>query len=301
MDSLNSLVVFVQVAETRSFVAAGRALGVSASAIGKSIARLEDRLGVRLFHRSTRSMTLTAEGALFVERGRRILAELAAAEQELAHPDAAPSGRLRISLPQVGMLFLPMLSDFMAAYPHIELDLDVTDRIVDVIEDGFDAVVRTGAPRDSRLAARKLGDYRYLLVASPAYLAQHGMPAVPADLTRHACLHYRFAHTGKLEDWGIERGPGEPEWQLPISMVCNSVETRVHFAVQGRGIAFLPDFAIRRELSRGDLCEVLAGQVGRGGSFTMLWPNSKYPAPRVRALVDFMRERTALGVLLPAR
>ncbi|MDR5661225.1 LysR family transcriptional regulator, partial [Burkholderia cenocepacia] len=136
-------VVFVQVAETRSFVAAGRALGLSASAIGKRIARLEARLNVRLFHRSTRSITLTAEGARFLERCRRVIAEIDAAERELTQSVEAPRGRLRVSLPTIGTLLLPVLADFMAAYPEIELDIDFSDRIVDVIDEGFDVVLRT--------------------------------------------------------------------------------------------------------------------------------------------------------------
>ena len=151
MDSLSGFAVFVQVAETRSFVAAGRLLGVSASAVGKSVARLEERLGVRLFHRSTRSVTLTAEGILFLERSRRILAEIEAAERELSQATVAPRGRLRISLPLVSSLVLPVLGEFMQAYPDIELDLDFSDRLVDVIEEGFDAVVRSGEPADLSL------------------------------------------------------------------------------------------------------------------------------------------------------
>jgi DNA-binding transcriptional LysR family regulator len=142
MDSLNGFVVFVQVAEMRSFVAAGRHLGVSASAVGKSIARLEDKLGVRLFHRSTRSITLTAEGHLLLERSRRILAEIEAAQQELTQAAERPVGRLRLSLPLVGSLVLPVLGDFMRQYPQIQLDLEFTDRMVDVIAEGYDAVLR---------------------------------------------------------------------------------------------------------------------------------------------------------------
>src|SRR6218665_3604929 len=192
MDSLNGFVVFVQVAETRSFVAAGRLLGVSASAVGKSVAPLEEKLGVRLFHRSTRSVTLTAEGTLFLERSRRILAEIDAAELELSQASAAPGGRVRVSLPLVSSLMLPVLGEFMRAYPQIELDLDFTDRMVDVIEEGFDAVVRTGEPADSRLSARRLGSFQMRLVASPDYLACRSTPRTPADLLQHTCLHYRF-------------------------------------------------------------------------------------------------------------
>jgi DNA-binding transcriptional LysR family regulator len=291
LDSLNGFVVFVQVAETRSFVAAGRLLGVSASAIGKSVARLEDRLGVRLFHRSTRSVTLTAEGALFLERSRRILAEIEAAQLELSQASAAPRGRLRISLPLVSPLVLPVLGDFMRAYPEIELDLDFTDHLVDVIEDGFDAVVRTGEPADSRLSARRLGAFGFMLVASPGYLAQHGTPQVPADLLQHRCLHYRFPHSGKLEPWALRRAPDEPELQLPTSMICNNIETRLCFALRGLGIAYLPDFSIREPLAAGLLQPVLSGHVERRNVFHVLWPASKHPSPKVRALVDFLCER----------
>ncbi|MGS1006551.1 LysR family transcriptional regulator [Achromobacter anxifer] len=291
MDSLNGFVVFVQVAETRSFVAAGRLLGVSASAIGKSVARLEEKLGVRLFHRSTRSVTLTAEGALFLERSRRILAEIEAAELELSQAAAAPRGRLRVSLPLVSGLVLPVLGEFMREYPEIELDLDFTDRMVDVIEEGFDAVVRTGEPADSRLSARRLGSFQILLVASPAYLASRGTPKAPADLLHHSCLHYRFPSSGKLEAWALRQAAGEPELQLPVSMICNNIETRTCFALQGLGIAYLPDFAIREPLADGSLVPVLAGQAERTNVFHMLWPASKHPSPKVRALVDFLASR----------
>ncbi|MEG3080509.1 LysR family transcriptional regulator [Halomonas sp. 5021] len=291
MDSLNGFVVFVQVAETRSFVAAGRLLGISASAVGKSVARLEKKLGVRLFHRSTRSITLTAEGTLFLERSRRILAEIEAAELELAQATVAPRGRLRVSLPLVSSLILPVLGEFMREYPEIELDLDFTDRMVDVIEEGFDAVVRTGEPADSRLTARRLGRFGSVLVASPDYLEQRGTPQVPADLLHHSCLHYRFPNSGKLETWALRQEPGAPPLQLPTSMICNNIETRVCFALRGLGIAYLPDFAIREPLADGRLKLVLADHVERSGEFHVLWPASKHPSPKVRALVDFLCER----------
>lgn len=291
MDSLNGFVVFVQVAETRSFVAAGRVLGVSASAVGKSVARLEEKLGVRLFHRSTRSITLTAEGTLFLERSRRILAEIEAAELELSQASAAPRGRLRVSLPLVSSLLLPVLGEFMREHPQIQLDLDFTDRMVDVVEEGFDAVVRTGEPADSRLTARRLGSFKVQLVASPAYLEQRGTPLVPGDLREHSCLHFRFPNSGKLEPWALRQTPGEPELQLPTSMICNNIETRVCFAMQGLGIAYLPDFAIGHALAEGRLVPILADYVQRNVVFHVLWPSSRHPAPKVRALVDFLCER----------
>ncbi|UYA61872.1 Transcriptional regulator, LysR family [Pectobacterium sp. F1-1] len=291
MDSLNGFVVFIQVAETRSFVAAGRLLGVSASAVGKSVARLEEKLGVRLFHRSTRSITLTAEGSLFLARSRRILAEIEAAELELSQTRVVPRGRLRVSLPLVSSLVLPVLGEFMREYPEIELDLDFTDRMVDVIEEGFDAVVRTGDPVDSRLTARKLGTFRFMVVAAPDYLIRHGTPQKPADLMQHTCLHYRFPNSGKLEPWALRLPPGEPELPLPTSIVCNNIETRLCFALQGLGIAYLPDFSIHKLLASGHLQPILTDYVERNGVFHVLWPASKHPSPKVRALVDFLCAR----------
>ncbi|KAG1450606.1 hypothetical protein G6F57_016362 [Rhizopus arrhizus] len=157
LDNLANLQTFVHAADTRSFVETGRLQGISASAAGKCVARLEHALGVRLFHRSTRSITLTAEGQLFLARCRRILDERDAARTELAQPHATPRGTLRIGLPLVGDLTLPLMAEFMAAYPDIRLDLDFSDRLVDVIEEGFDAVLRVGEPSDSRMHARRLG------------------------------------------------------------------------------------------------------------------------------------------------
>ncbi|MEN0577652.1 DNA-binding transcriptional regulator, LysR family [Phytobacter palmae] len=291
MESLNGFVVFVQVAEMRSFVAAGRNLGVSASAVGKSIARLEDKLGVRLFHRSTRSITLTAEGHLLLERSRRILAEIEAAQQELTQAAEHPTGRLRLSLPLVGSLVLPVLGDFMRQYPQIQLDLEFTDRMVDVIAEGYDAVLRIGPPADSRLSARKLGQFRTVVVASPDYLARYGEPQSPADLSHHACLQYRFPSSGKLERWVMRGNDAENELVLPKTMVCNNIETRVCFALRGLGIAWLPDFAIREALEEGALREVLTRYASHTGVVHLLWPASKYPSPKLRVLIDFLSAR----------
>lgn len=291
MNSLNGFIVFVQVANKRSFVAAGRELGVSASAVGKSVKRLEEKLGVRLFHRSTRSITLTAEGSLFLERCRHILAEIEAAENELSQATGTARGRLRVSLPLVSSLVLPVLGEFMREYPEIELDLDFSDRVVDVIEEGFDAVLRTGEPADSRLSARRLGSFQMRLVASPDYLKSRGTPKTPTDLLQHTCLHYRFPNSGKLETWALQQEPNEAELQIPPSMICNNTEIRVSFALQGLGIAYLPDFSIREPLIDGRLCSILANKVKCTGVFHILWPASKYPSPKVRTLVDFLAAR----------
>ncbi|MGE8687394.1 MAG: LysR family transcriptional regulator [Achromobacter sp.] len=288
MESLTGIAFFVQAAETRSFSEAGRHLGVSSSAIGKSVSRLEERLGVRLFHRSTRNMTLTPEGALFLERCRRILCEVEAAELELAETRRAPRGRLRISLPLVGMLVMPALTAFMHRHPAIELDVDFSDRLVDVIEEGFDVVIRTGQLADSRLMSRPLGNYRLQLVASPDYLAGRGMPETPADLRHHACLQHKFPSTGKLEPWPLKRAQGSSEWTLPASMVCNTSAALMDVALAGLGIACLPDYMVRKAIGQGALVTLLDAYVEHQGTFWLLWPSSKHLAPKLRAFIDFM-------------
>jgi DNA-binding transcriptional LysR family regulator len=289
MASLNGIEFFTHAADTRSFSEAGRILGVSSSAVGKGVSRLEERLGVRLFHRSTRSITLTAEGALFLERCRRILGELAAAEQELSETQQTPRGKLRISVPLVGMLVMPALTAFMRRYPAIALDVDFSDRLVDVIEDGFDAVIRTGEPADSRLMSTWLYDYKLLLVGAPGYFAGNGTPHVPADLARHACLQHKFPSTGKLEPWPLRVVEGEAETVLPASMVCNTSEALVDVARAGLGIACLPDFMVQEALAADELVTVLDNFNDHQGSFRLLWPSSKHLAPKLRAFIDFMR------------
>ena len=288
MDSLGSLNAFVRAAETRSFTVAGRQLGVSSSAIGKSVARMEERLGVRLFHRSTRSITLTAEGALFLDRCRRIFSEIEAAELELSQTHEAPRGTLRVGLPLVGMLMIPTLAAFMRTYPEIMLDLDFSDRIIDVIEEGFDAVVRFADAGDTRLMSRALGTYRRRLVAAPAYLAAKGVPKTPDDLKAHACLHHRFPTSRRFEQWPLPPEQAGVEIELPKTAVASTLEPLIYMAEQGLGIAYLPDLAIGRQLREGLLVTVLDDYTDRSGPLRVLWPSSRHLAPKLRAFVDFL-------------
>ncbi|CAA0100805.1 HTH-type transcriptional regulator PgrR [Starkeya nomas] len=290
MDQFAALSAFVQSAETGSFVAAGRQLGLSASAVGKAVARLEQRLDVRLFHRNTRNMTLTEEGRLFLERCRRIFDEVEAAEAELAQASRTPRGRLRVSLPLVGMLLTPVLAGFMRAYPEVQLDLDFTDRLVDVVEEGFDAVIRTGRPSDSRLMSRNIGRFRLLIVAAPAYLERCGIPATPQDLARHRCLHQRSPTTGKLRPWPFARSGAAEKIDLPEAMSATAIDPLIRLAVEGLGIACLPPFAVRDEIADGRLVSLLEEYVVEADQFSVLWPAGRQLTPKVRAFVDFMAE-----------
>ncbi|WP_420954843.1 LysR family transcriptional regulator [Burkholderia gladioli] len=290
MDNLNGIVAFVRTAETLSFVAAGRKLGISASAVGKTIARLERSLGVRLFHRTTRRVTLTEEGRHFHERCHRILEELRDAEATLSASAQTPRGRLRVSLPVIGYRFLlPVLPAFSARYPDIELDLDFNDRLVDVVEGGFDAVIRSGQLSDSSLMSRRLGPFRFVLCASPDYLARAGVPRGLADLAAHEGVRYRFPTTGKLQPWSLLPDGGEPP-NLRCAMTCNNMEALRGAVIAGFGIGFMPDFLARDALAAGSLVEVLEPHSIAPGQFSILWPSSRQLSPKLRVFVNFMCE-----------
>jgi DNA-binding transcriptional LysR family regulator len=284
------------VADTRSFTEAGKRLGISSSGVGKSIGRLEDKLGVRLFQRNTRTITLTVEGALFLERCRRIIAEFEAAELELSNAREQPEGKLRISLPLVSGLVMPVIIRFMRTYPEIELDIDFSDRMVDVIEEGFDAVLRTGEPGDSRLISKRLGSFQLQIVASPDYLAQYGVPKRPGDLSSHSCLLHKFPSTGKFEQWPLCGDGADSAVELPQTMVCNTTEVIVDVARAGLGIACLPDFMTAKAIKSGELVQVLADYTVHTGVFSLLWPSSKHLSLKLRAFIDFMH-----GQLFPGR
>ena len=288
-DNLVGLTSFVRAADAHSFVAAGRLLGISASAVGKNVARLEVQLGVRLFHRSTRYIRLTAEGEIFCERARRILDDLADARAMMQQSAQAPQGRLRVSLPVIGYRFLlPHVPEFSRQYPAIELDLDFNDHLVDVIEDGVDVAIRSGELADSGLLARRLGPFRLMLLAAPAYLAQRGTPATPHDLAGHACLRFRLPSSGKLQEWVLRK---DEVLAAPSTLVCNNMEAMREACIAGLGVAYMPDFLVRDALSSGALSPVLAQYGDLGGQFWMLWPASRQLSPKLRAFVDFMAPR----------
>lgn len=293
LDSLSGITAFVQVAETRSFTEAGRLLEISSSAVGKSVARMEERLGVRLFHRSTRSVTLTAEGELFLERCKRIIQEAEQAEIELSQLAEAPRGKLRISVPLQNTLIFPLLAGFMQAYPQIELDVDLSDRMVDIVEEGFDAVIRTGQPSDSRLMSRKLGEYKLELVASPAYLARHGRPTHPDQLRNHACLMHKFPASGALERWPVRAEDAESDPELGKVITCTTTDALAHLALEGLGIACLADFSTIDALREGKLEKLLPEFTEHRGSLWMLWPSSRNATPKLRVLIDYFKEHIA--------
>jgi DNA-binding transcriptional LysR family regulator len=291
MDHFGALGAFVHAAQTRSFTEAGRRTGVSSSAVGKAVARLEEELGVRLFHRSTRAITLTSEGSLFLERCHRIFAEYEVAKRELTQAAGKPQGKLRLGLPQLGMRLMPHLIAFQQAYPEVELELEFSDRLVNVIEEGFDAVMRIGEVEDSRLMMRKLNGYSHRLVASPHYLSLRGVPSRPSQLSGHSCLRYRYPTSGKLDAWPLIAKKGQASVELGQSATANAIEPLMAMAEAGQGIACLPDFFVEDAIADGRLVPVLDRYVRDHRTFSILWPSSRQPLPKIKAFVSFMTSR----------
>lgn len=292
MDNMSGIVAFVRTADLGSFAAAGRVMGISASAVGKAVAKLEAQLGVRLMQRSTRSIRLTEEGQLFHRRCKTVLDDLDDARNVLAHSTETPRGRLKVSSPIVSYhLLLPVLPDFLRRYPEVELDLDFNDRIVDLIDESVDVAIRSGTLPDSNLMTRALRPFQQLLCAAPAYLARHGTPLMPRDLDRHDAVRFRFPNSGKLQEWPLTLAPGEPELRPRTIITCNNMEALRGAVVQGLGIGCMPDFLAREPLARGELKTVLMDQIDGPGQFRLLWPSNRHLSPKVRAFVDFVSER----------
>jgi len=289
-DSLSGLVAFVRAAELQSFTLAGRGLGISSSAVGKSVSRLEERLGVRLFYRNTRKISLTSEGLDFFARCRTLLQQLQDAEAALADSKLRPKGLLRVSLPAVGYrLIAGSIREFYKRYPEIELDLDFSDRMVDVINEGFDAVIRSGSLPDSSLAAKKICGFRFVLCASPDYLNRYGTARDVNDLNSYRGIGYKLPSTGKLQPWLLEENNNQIQIQIETSIVMNSVEAVLAACRNGMGVAYLPDFVIQEYLESQEIIQVLSN-LSLSGEFWIVWSPTRLLPPKTRALIDFLGE-----------
>ena len=288
MDRLLELDVYVQVAQAGSFTAAGRDLGLSPSAVSKQIARLEDRLGVRLLNRTTRKVAMTEEGAAFFDHAKRIIADLDEAEQALSHLRAAPRGLLRVNMPvTIGHLILaPLIPEFLRRYPDVEVDLTLNDRMVDLVEEGMDLGIRIGELKDSSLIARKLAPSRRAVCAAPSYLEHAGTPRRPADLADHNCLVYTY-RTWR-NDWPFRGPEGGETVHVTGSFSANNGEVLRQAALGGSGIIMLPIWQLRDDLMAGRLVELLPDYSSPDADIHAVYPQTRYLAPRVRAFVDYL-------------
>lgn len=291
MESLTGLAAFVHAAEQRSYVVAGRILGVSSSAVAKNISRLEARLGVRLLNRTTRSISLTEAGGVFYDRCRRILDDLRDAEAVLSESREQPQGRLHVSVPLIvgHHLLMPHLAAFRSLHPRLELDVALDDRVTDIVAEGVDVAIRSGDLADSRLMARRIGPQHFVVCGSPAYLGRHGVPQGPDDLLRHACIHFKYPSSGRLAPWAFR--PPHDGRRLPASLVFNNTDAGLRAAVDGLGLAHLPVYVARPAIDAGRLQPVLTGDMVPFGALSCVWPANRLLSPKVRAFVDFAVDR----------
>jgi LysR family transcriptional regulator for bpeEF and oprC len=285
--------VFVRVAEARSFTAASSRLGLSPSAVSKAISRLEERVGARLLYRNTRNVSLTDEGKALLERSRQILSDLDDLESVLSRRRYKPRGRLRIQMPTAfgRRVIMPLVAEFSEHNPDVVIDAELSDRVPDLAEEGLDAVVRSGEFRDSHLAARKLCEIRYASVASPAYLARHGVPKTPGDLDKHRCLGSYMPHAHRYRDWTFILNGSESARPMHGQLNVNNAEALVDAAVRGLGIATLATFVAAEPIRSGLLRVVLQEYMPPGPTLWVVYPEREFLPARVQAFVDFLSDR----------
>lgn len=284
---------FLRVAELGSFGAAARELGLSPSAVSKQIRALEDRLGVRLVHRTTRRVGLTELGLRYRERARELLDEFDALEAEVRGLQSSPRGTLRVSAPQdFGRLFLcEIVARFIEAYPELRLEFDLTDRLVDLLHDGIDVAVRVARPADSSLVMRRLGTCERVLCASPDYLARHGEPTTLQELEGHDCIEYAYAASPGA--WEFRFGRRRRSLVPTGRLRANAGWAMREMVLAGHGIALLPSFLVFDDVKKGDLALVMPEQLDADLAVMALMPSSEPVPAKVRAFVDFLAESLA--------
>lgn len=293
---LEFLAAFVAVAENGSFAEAAKKLGRDASIVSRRVSQLEQHLGVRLLSRTTRRVALTEVGALYYRRVQASLDELAIASQEASDLAASPQGLLRISVPVTfGRQWIaPLLPAFLACHPQIRIDARFSDRLVDVVSEGFDVAIRVGVLRDSSFTSRKIASYRTLLVAAPAYLSRHGKPKTPADLAKHACLG--FSGHADWPDWLMMKNGRRKTIRPAGPLIADNSEVVLMAAIEGAGITFTPDWLAGPALRERKLVEVLPGWGGKaeGGVYAILPPGRLIPT-KTRLFVDDIAKSIKAG------
>lgn len=295
MDRLGAMRLFVAVAETGSFSSGAQRVGLSKSVASKQIKALEDHLGARLINRTTRRLNLTEVGTAYAERCRRLLADLDETEASVSRLHADPRGVLRINAPMsFGQQHLaPLLAEFLRRYPHIELDLNLNDRRVDLLEEGVDVAIRIGELEDSSLIARKLSETELVACASTDYVAQQGLPGHPDELARHPCLGYSL-RAGR-DVWRFRRDGEEVSVNVQGPLRVNNGDTLRVAALAGLGIVLSPCFISGADLQAGRLVRVVPEWRAATLGIYAVYPPHRYLSAKVRAMVDFLRDHVIRG------
>lgn len=288
---LGSIELFCLAAETGSFTAAANLAGVTPAAVSRSVARLEERLGVRLFVRTTRQMRLTDSGRVYYQQCRQALTQLVDAEREVTGQQSQPSGLLRISVPTpyAHYRLLPKLPAFRRLFPDVQVDVHISNRNIDFADDGFDLAIRGKAPTDSGLIARTLEEAELVVVATPEYLREAGTPTSLEALAKHDCIQYQLPSSGRNLPWAFQR---DGQWvELETSGNCACLDDylgAVTLVKHGAGLMQTYRFTVQQALERGELCEVLSAFGGARRPFILLYPHARHVPQRVRAFIDFI-------------
>ncbi|GBG01401.1 LysR family transcriptional regulator [Azospira sp. I13] len=288
MDRFREMEAFVAVVDTGSFVKAADLLGSSKAAVSRLVQDLESRLGARLLHRTTRRLSLTEAGQLYLERSRQILEELEDADSAVGLTSAQAVGRLKVNAPlSFGVQHLaPLWGAFLATHPEVMLDVSLNDRVVDLVEEGFDLAVRITRMPDSSLVSRRLASTRILLCASPQYLAAHGAPRSLADLTDHQFIGYSYSPTGDTLE--LQGPTGLESVNLKPRFHANNGDTCRAAALDHQGIVFQPNFLVYQDLAAGRLVPILSQYQPRELGIYAVYPSRKHLSGKVRALVNFL-------------
>ncbi|MDK4705979.1 LysR family transcriptional regulator [Rhizobium sp. CNPSo 4062] len=291
MDRLTSLTVFGRVVECGGFSAAARRLNMSVTMVGNHVQSLEDRLGARLLNRTTRRISLTETGKYYYERSLQILADLEEADRAAGALSTTPRGTLKLYTSGAIVRFLlPVVNEFMTQYPAISLDFNVGERSIDMVEEGYDLMIRTLPASDSTLVARKLAPWRHMLVCSPEYRDTHPMPRVPADLAEHNCLQYTYYPYG--DEWRFEDADGKQVGvKISGNVVSNSAETLRFLLASGQGIFLAPSFIVFEEVAAGRLVRVMPDYRAVEFTISAIYPNRSHLPTKVRLFIDLLAER----------
>jgi len=292
MDRFHAIEAFVKVVETGSFARAAERLGVSVSSVSRHVTDLEAHLNARLLNRTTRRLSLTEIGRAFHERCVQLLADLEEAEESAGEGAVVPRGTLRLTC---GVTFgerylAPAIAEFMARYPQMRFDTELSDRVVDLVEEGFDAAVRIGAVGGQNLVARKVGTTRLVCCAAPSYLAQYGEPRVPEDLAAHACLLYAYAPQIGLWPFRDADG-GERNVRVAGPAHANNGRFLEALAIAGAGISYEPDFIVGPEIKAGRLVPILRAFAPPAAGIHVVYPSRRHLSAKVRAFTDFLTQR----------
>lgn len=293
MDRLTSLSVFGKVVESGGFTAAARRLNMSVTMVATHVQSLEERLGVRLLNRTTRKVSLTETGKFYYDRSAQILADLDEADRAAGALTTTPRGVLKLtSTAAIVRFLLPVMDEFMQLYPSVTLDLGISERMVDMVEDGYDLAIRTVPFSDNSLIVRKLTPWRHILVCSPSYLETHKAPSTIADLPGHDCTRYTYYPFG--DEWTFENGAGERDRvKVSGSMVTNSAETLRYLAINGRAVILAPSFLVSDDLAEGRLVPLLPRYRGVEFAINAVYPNKSHLPTKVRLFIDLLAERFA--------